>query len=189
MRRKIATRMSPPIAARLRLVERVLAERRGDVGAVERLELDRERARLEDERDVLRLLERVEALDLRAPAADAAGQARVGEVDLRERLDLAVEDDREVLRLPAQLAADPLVARDLLELVRARVRELHGHDRPARAARARVEVRARARELEILARHLRDVRRVVLEEVVVRAVGRDARAAWRPGRRPRPRRT
>ena len=117
MRRKIATRIRPPIAARHASRERVLAERRGDVGAVERLELDRQRARLEHEGDVLRLLERVEALDLRAAAADSAREARVREVDLRERLDLAVEDDREVLRLLAQLAADPLVARDLLELV------------------------------------------------------------------------
>ena len=188
MRRKIATRMSPPIAALHASLERVLAERRRDVGAVERLELDRQRARLEHERDVLRLLERVEALDLRAPAADAAREARVGEVDLREGLDLAVEDDREVLRLLAQLAADPLVARDPLELVRARARELHGHDRPPGVSRARVEVRAGARELEILARHLRDVRRVVLEEVVLGAIGRDAGAARRRGRRPRPRR-
>ena len=77
-----------------------------------------QRTGLQDERDLLRLLERVEALDLRAAAADAAAQARVGEVDLREGLDLAVEDDREVLRRVAQLPADPEVARDVLELVR-----------------------------------------------------------------------
>ena len=41
-----------------------------------------------------------------------------GVVDLREGLDLAVEDDGEVLRLLAQLPADPLVAGDLLELRR-----------------------------------------------------------------------
>src|SRR5262249_33742799 len=123
------------------LLQRVLAEGRGEVGSVERLEFDRQRTRLEHERDVLRLLQRVEALDLRAAAADAARETRVREVDLREGLDLAVEHDREVLRLLLQLAADPLVARDLLELVRALARELHGHDRPAAAARARVEVR------------------------------------------------
>ena len=76
-------------------------------------------------------------LDLRAPAADAAAQAVVGEVDLGERLDLAVvEDDREVLRLVAQLAANPLGTRDPFELVRTGARELHRHDRLAGAARA-----------------------------------------------------
>ena len=120
--------------------------------------------------------ERVEALDLRATAADAAGQRAVREVDLRERLDLAVEDDREVLRRAAQLAADPLVAGDLLEPVRALPGELHRHDRATGAAGARVEVRPRARELQVLAGHLRDVRRVVLEEVVPRAIRRDAGA-------------
>ena len=104
-------------------------------------------------------------------------EAVVREVDLRERLDLAVEDDREVLRLLPELAADPLVAGDLLELVRARAGELHRHDRLVAAARARVEVRASARELQVLAGHLRDVRRVVLEEVVVGAVRRDTRAS------------
>ena len=49
-------------------------------------------------------------------------QARVGEVDLREGLDLAVEDDREVLRLLAQLSANPLVASDALERVGAGIR-------------------------------------------------------------------
>ena len=67
--------MSPAIAAFHASLERVLAERRRDVGAVERLELDRQRAGLEDERDLLRLLERVEPLDLGPTAADAAGQA------------------------------------------------------------------------------------------------------------------
>ena len=103
-----------------RLVQRVLSERRRDVRPVERLELHGQRARLQDEGDLLRLLERLEALDLRAPAADAAAQARVGEVDLGERLDLAVEDDREVLRHVAELAPDPEAACDLLELVRPR---------------------------------------------------------------------
>jgi hypothetical protein len=39
---------------------------------------------------------------IRAPPPEPSRQARVGEVDLRERLDLAVEDDRKVLRLLAQ---------------------------------------------------------------------------------------
>ena len=73
-----------------------------------------------------------------------------------------------------QLAADPLVARDLLELVRALARELHRHDRLAAAARARVEVGACPRQLQVLAGHLRDIRRVVPEEVVVGLVGRGA---------------
>ena len=42
----------------LRLVERVLTERRRDRGLVERHELDRQRAGLEHEREVLRLLDR-----------------------------------------------------------------------------------------------------------------------------------
>ena len=141
MSRKIATRIRPGDRRAPCLLERVLAERRGDVGAVERLELDRQGARLEHERDVLRLLQRVEALDLRASAADSARQARVGEVDLRERLDLAVEDDREVLRLLAQLPANPLVAGDALEGVGAGIRELHRHDGAPARAWAGVEVR------------------------------------------------
>ena len=40
----------------LRLLQRVLAERRRDVGALERDEVDRQRAGLQDEREVLRLL-------------------------------------------------------------------------------------------------------------------------------------
>ena len=156
-----------------RLVERVLPEGGRDVRAVERLEIDRERTRLQHDRDVLRLADRLEALDLRPPAADAAGQARVRGVDLREGPDLAVEHDREVLRRLPQAPANPLVAGDLLELVGPATRELHGHDGTPRGARARVEVRARARELEILARHLGHVRRGVLEEVVVGPVGND----------------
>ena len=123
------------------LLERILAERCGDVGAIERLELDRQGTGLEHERDVLRLLQRVEALDLRASAADSARQARIGEVDLREGLDLAVEDDREVLRLLAQFPANPLVTRDALEGVGAGIRELHRHDGAPTRTRAGVEVR------------------------------------------------
>ena len=62
-------------------------------------ELHRQRAGLEHDRDVLRLVDPLEPLDLRAAAADAAGERRVRVVDLREGADLAVEDDREVLRL------------------------------------------------------------------------------------------
>ena len=70
-------------------------------------------------------------------------------------------------------------SRVILSNLSSLTRELHGHDRRARRAGARVEVRPRTRELEILARHLRHVRRVVLEEVVVRAIGRHA-APLRP---------
>jgi hypothetical protein len=81
-----------------------------------------------------------------------------------------------VLRRLADPAARPLVARDLLELVRAAPGELHRHDRAPAAARARVEVRARPVELQVLARHLRDLGRLVLEEVVVGAIRDDAGA-------------
>src|SRR5439155_1335199 len=52
--------------------------------------------------------------DLRAvDRVDSVGQARVRVIDLRERPNLAVEDDREVLRRVLELAAQPLVAGDL----------------------------------------------------------------------------
>ena len=82
----------------LRLLERVLAERGGDVGALDLLERDRQGTGLQHECEVLRLAERADALDLRRPAADAVRERAVGRVDLRPRLDLAVEHDREVLR-------------------------------------------------------------------------------------------
>ena len=76
-----------------------------------------------------------------------------------------------------------LFARDVAELVRALVGELHQHDR---LAGARVEVRARARELEIVSPHLRHFPRALCRleraetgqvEVVLRRVDRvDARA-------------
>ena len=116
-----------------------------------------------------------DARDLGAVAArDAAGVLL--EVDRRERLHLAVEDDREVLEevlgraLPAadgvveEPAALSLVAGDLLESLRALAGELHQHDR---LARPRVEVLPRPRQLEVPTRHLRDLRRLVLEEVEV----------------------
>ena len=49
---------------RLRLVQRVLAERRRDRGLVEGDELDGQGAGLEHEREVLRLLDRADARDL-----------------------------------------------------------------------------------------------------------------------------
>ena len=93
-----------------RLVERVLAERRRDVLPLHLHELDGQRAGLEDEREVLRLLNGVEARDLGPAARDPVAQRGVGDVDPGERADLAVEDDREALRevgvagLPARFA-------------------------------------------------------------------------------------
>ena len=87
-----------------------------------------------------------------------------------------------LLRDAASLAAHPLVARDLLELVAALVRELHEDDRlPGR----RVEVLARAREPQVGARQLRErdpraprLRRVLEEvvEVLLGVLDADARA-------------
>ena len=52
-----------------RLRERVLAERRRDVGALDLLERDRQRAGLEHEREVLRLLDGAAARVISAPPA------------------------------------------------------------------------------------------------------------------------
>ena len=60
----------------LRLLERVLAERGRDVGALDLLELDRQRAGLQDERQVLRLADALDVRDLRAGAA--SGRSRRG---------------------------------------------------------------------------------------------------------------
>ena len=51
----------------LRLLQRVLTERRRDVRALDLLELDRQRTGLEHEREVLRLPEIADVLDLRRP--------------------------------------------------------------------------------------------------------------------------
>ena len=82
-----------------------------------------------------------------------------------------------------RLAAVGLVVRDLAELVRALVRELHRHDR---LARRRVEVLAGTGELEVVASHLRHRRHAVrglelavaheIEEVAGRVLDADARA-------------
>ena len=52
-----------------RLLQRVLAERRRDVGALDGTKLHRQRTRLQHEREVLRLREARHAGDLRAAAA------------------------------------------------------------------------------------------------------------------------
>ena len=95
------------------------------------------------------------------------------EVDVRRRLDLAVEDDREVLEEVLAVAEEArprsaalgLLARDRVEDLRALLRELHGHDRLVRVG---VEVLPRARELQLVPGHLGDAGiEVVLEEVEV----------------------
>ncbi len=182
----------------LGLLQRVLAERRRDVGALDRHEVDGQRAGLQHEREVLRLGEAAEPGDLRAVRAlDPVRVLLV--VDRRERADLPVEHDREVLqRRPSrdrrlEATALRLGGGDLLERLRAAALELHEHDR----ALVRVGVGARAGKLQILARHLRDrvrrIGRLVLEEVPValhrvrlvdaRADDRRAAAARDDGRR------
>ena len=122
-----------------RLLQRVLAERRRDVGALRGLELDRQCTGLQDERELFRIAETAPAhVDL--SAAVTGDSVRVAhEVDVRDRLDLAVEHDREVLGASAHGCgvALPLTCdraaiglspgnrvKDLLALVR----ELHQHD-------------------------------------------------------------
>src|SRR5207247_6524189 len=84
--------------------------------------------------------------------------------DVRHRLDLVVEHDREVLRaaldvllaaraLACQRAALRLLARDVVEDLLALARELHQHDG---LARLRIDVGARAGKLQVGAGHLRD---------------------------------
>ena len=74
MSRKIATTSRPTSAARLRLLQRVLAERRRDVRALDLLERDRQRAGLEHEREVLRLADDADARRSGAAAGDAVGE-------------------------------------------------------------------------------------------------------------------
>ena len=115
----------------LRLLERVLTERGGDVSALDLLERDGQRTRLKHECEVLRLPEIADVLDLRRAAADAVRERAVRRIDLRPRLDLAVEDDREVLGDAAEVAALPEPPCDVLEAVLTLPRERHRHDRLA----------------------------------------------------------
>ena len=150
---------------------------------------DRQRTGLQDQREVLRLTDRAAVPRSISAFGPGMPSGLLLEVDVRRRLELAVEHDREVLgvvQVVALLArrgrtssdrAAPL-PRDLLELARAVVRELQRHDRPAALA----EVGARAREHEVAARSsparcsVRAVR-VVVHQVVVGAGRRhDARA-------------
>ena len=176
-----------------RLAERVRAERRRDLRRVDLDELDGEGARLEDEREVLRLLDAVEPGDLRAAARDPVREARIGEVDDREGADLVVEHDGEALREGARVVAAagdsvlrreeraPLgqLPRDVVELVGAVVREVQEDDR---LPGLRVEVLASAVPgVEVLAGQRRDrvlgVVRLVLVEVVPGLRRRDAAGA------------
>ena len=69
----------------LRLLERVLAERGRDVGALDLLELDRQRAGLEDERQVLRLADARDVRDLGARAGRVDPVRVLLVVDVRRR--------------------------------------------------------------------------------------------------------
>ena len=151
----------------LRLLKRVLPERRRHVRPLDLLERDGQGTGLEDEREILRVPRLADVLDLRA-AGDAVRESPVRVVDLRPRLHLAVEDDREVLRDAAEAPPLPESARDVLEQVRPLAGERDPDDRLAEL----VEVLLRSRRLDVRAGHLRNGRcrvRVVLEEVVVRA--------------------
>ena len=153
-----------------RLAERVLAERRGDVGALDRDELDGQRAGLEHEREVLRLL-------LRRDAGDLGAGRRSGRSRRRTARSRSTGTSRSGCRGRSRssaacraLPALRLVPGDLVEELVALAGELHRHDR---LAGGRVDVGLRAGELQLLAGHLRErARRVervdaVLEEVVV----------------------
>src|SRR5581483_4326604 len=72
-----------------------LAERRRHLGALDRRELVRERAALEDERGALRG-SGARLGDLRVASDDAVLETRVRVVDVRRLPELAVEDDRVV---------------------------------------------------------------------------------------------
>ena len=78
------------------LVQRLLAERRRDLRRGDQLQLDRQRAGLQQVREVLGRLDREAARDLRAVARVDAVRVLL-EVDVRDRDQLVVEHDREVL--------------------------------------------------------------------------------------------
>ncbi len=98
-----------------RLAQRVLAEGGRDVGALDRDELDGQRAGLEHEREVARLLLRGEAADLGAGAGRVDPVAVLVVVDRRVGVEQVVEDDREALLDAELLAALRLVPRHLVE--------------------------------------------------------------------------
>ncbi len=152
--------------------------------------MHRQGARLEDDRELLRLGLRVRLVaerDLRAGAGRVDPLRVLRRVDRRVRADLVVEHDRERTRVAAvgagagDLTALRLVLRHLLEDLVALMREREEHDRLV----VLVEVRADARRLQLLARHVRVLAvgrepvarvRAVLEEVVEGVARRRKRA-------------
>ena len=138
------------------LVERLLAERGRDLGARDQVELQRQGAGLEHLREVLGGRDREAAGDLRAGrAVDAVGVLAV--VDERDRDELVVERDREVVRALLRVRVERVgvvgaalgdLAGDLLERLLALVGEVEGDDRLVAAALVEVllgvlDVRAR----------------------------------------------
>ena len=126
----------PTRAREQALVERLLAERRRHLGLGDQLQVDRQRADAQALRQVLRLLDRADAVDLRAGAAVDALRV-LAEVDRGERDDLVVERDREALQRGVAVGArrqddlraalgDPLG--DPREGLAALVGELHRDD-------------------------------------------------------------
>ena len=117
------------------LVERLLAERRRHLGLGDQLEVDRQRAEPQLGREVLRGLDREAAGDVGAAAA--LDPVRVGlEVDLRDRDQLVVERDREVLVELLTEPAHPVAAMrdvrgDVLERLLPLGREREGDVRAA----------------------------------------------------------
>ena len=85
MSRKSATTSRPPIAAFFASLERVLAERGRDVGLLELIEVDRQGARLEHEREVLRLADVTPMPVISAPLLPGDAVRVVVEVDRTER--------------------------------------------------------------------------------------------------------
>ena len=117
------------------LIERLLAERGRDLRARDLVELQRQRADLEDLRQVLRGLDREAAGDLGAVLAVDAVRV-LAPVDQRRRHELVVERDREVLRGRLGILAERVVdaalgdpARDRLERLAALVGEVEVDDR------------------------------------------------------------
>ena len=121
------------------LAQGLLAEGRRDLLLADDLQVDRQGAGVDLLGQRVGLAPAEVALDLGAvPPVDPL---RVGlVVDRRVGDDLAVEDDREALGLPGQVAVHGELARDVGELLAPLARELDRHDRLA-AAEARVRDR------------------------------------------------
>ena len=136
--RKTATSIRPAIAALRACAQRVLAERRRDVGALDRHELDRQRAGLEHEREVASPRRRREPGDLGAAAGrvDAVGVLRVVDRAGTSRSGRRARS-RSAAATPSARPRMRLVARDLVEELVALAGELQRHDR---LAARRVEV-------------------------------------------------